>query len=86
MRKSTKHAIGQLLLGLAGIALFAGPMWLHKFDCIPPTLQLTGLLFLFFAILSAIGVGSWGRYYSALVVSDNEAHLKSLEVKQPWQQ
>jgi hypothetical protein len=86
MRSSTKHAIAQRLLGLVGVALFAGPMWFHELSFVSPVLQLLGLLLLFFGILSAFGVGPWGRYYSAIVVSDNEAYLKTLEVKQPWQQ
>jgi hypothetical protein len=86
MRTSTKHAIAQRLLGLVGVALFAGPMWSRELSFVPPSLQLLGLFLLFFGILSAFGVGPWGRYYSAIVATDNEANLKTLEVKQPWQQ
>lgn len=86
MRSSTKHAIAQRLLGLVGVTLFAGPMWFRELGFVPPALQLLGLLLLFFGILSAFGVGPWGRYYTTLVVSDNETYLKSLEGKQPWQQ
>ena len=68
------------------VALFAGPMWFRELGFVPPALQLLGLLLLFSGILSAFGVGPWGRYYSKIVVSDNEAYLRSLEVKQPWQQ
>jgi hypothetical protein len=86
MRPSTKHAIAQRLLGLVGVALFAGPMWFRELNFVPPALQLLGLLMLFLGTFSAFGVGPWGRYYTTLAVSDNEAYLKSLEVKQPWQQ
>jgi hypothetical protein len=85
MRRSTKHAIAQRLLGLFGVALFAGPMWFHGLGFVPPTIQLMGLPILFFAMLSAFGIGPWGRYFKALFVADNEAYIKSLEPKQPWQ-
>ena len=85
MRKSTKHAIAQRLLALVGFALFAAPIWFRELDCVPPVIPLVGWLMLTFGILSASGIGPWGRYYSALVVTDNDAYLKSLEPKQPWQ-
>lgn len=85
MKKSTKHAIAHRLLGLAGVSLFAGPLWFRELGFVPPALQLLGLLMLFVGVLSASGRGPWGRHYSALVVAEHEAYLKSLEPRQPWQ-
>lgn len=85
MRRSTKHALAQRLLGLFGVALFAGPMWFHGLSFISPEIQLLGLPILFFAILSAFGIGPWGSYFKALFAADHESYLKSLEPKQPWQ-
>jgi hypothetical protein len=85
MRKSTKHAIAQRILALFGVTLFAGPMWFHGLQWIPPALQLLGLPIVFFATISVFGFGPWGRYYNEIIVTDNETYLKSLEPKQPWQ-
>ena len=85
MRTSTKHAVAQRLLGLVGVALFAGPMWFRVLGFVPPAFQLLGLPILFFGIISAFGVGPWGRYYKAVLIADNEAYLKSLEPKLQWQ-
>lgn len=85
MKNSTRHAILQRLLGLSGLALFAGPLWLKQLGCIAPILQMSGFLLLGFAILSGWGIGPWGRHYSRLVVSEHEAYLKLLEPRQPWQ-
>lgn len=85
MRRSTKHAIAQRLLALVGFTIFAAPIWFRELDCVPLVIPLLGWLILTFAILSATGIGPWGRYYSALVVADHDAYRKSLEPKQPWQ-
>lgn len=85
MKLSTKHAIAQRILALVGFALFIVPNWFQELSFNPPVLLFIGFAVLLFAILSASGVGPWGRYYSSLVVSENEALLKSLEPKQPWQ-
>ena len=86
MRKSTKHAIAQRVLALFGVTLFAGPMWFHVLDWIPPALQLLGWPIAFFAAISVLGFGPWGRYYNTVLIADNETYLKTLEPKQPWQQ
>lgn len=85
MKRSTRHAIAQRLLSLLGVALFAGPLWVQQLSFIAPVFQMLGLLLLIFAVLSGLGLGPWGRYYSAHVVSEHEAYLKKLEPKQPWQ-
>ncbi len=85
MNRSTRHAIAQRLLGLAGVALFAGPMWFQVLRFIPPALQLLGLLMLFVGIISAYGIGPWGRNYRKLLNAEREAYIKSLEPRQPWQ-
>jgi hypothetical protein len=86
MRKSTKHAIAQRLLGLAGFTIFIEPIWFAESTIFPPVVLFIGFVIFAFSILSASGIGPWGRYYSALVVADNETALKSLEPKHPWQQ
>ena len=85
MKLSTKHAVAQRILALVGFALFIVPIWVNELGFYPPALLFIGFAILLFAILSGSGVGPWGRYYSSLVVSENEALLKSLEPKQPWQ-
>jgi hypothetical protein len=85
VKKSTGHAIAQRLVGLLGITLFAGPLWVQQLSCIAPTFQMLGFLLLIFALLSGWGIGPWGRHYSGLVVAEYDAYLKSLEPKQPWQ-
>lgn len=85
MRKSTKHAIAQRLLGLVGLALFLAPIVSGDLHSTPTVLLALGFLLLGFAILSGMGLAPWGRHYSSLYVAESEAKLKSLEAKQSWQ-
>jgi hypothetical protein len=85
MRQSTKHAIAQRLLALVGFVLFVGPIWVPEFHSISGAVLVTGFVLLCFAIVSGMGIGPWGRYYSSLYVAENDATLISLEPKQPWQ-
>jgi len=85
MRKSTKHAIAQRLLAVVGLLLFLAPIWFAGLHSIPSYVLIFGFILLAFAIVSGLGFGPWGRYYSSLCVTEHEATLKSLEVKQPWQ-
>jgi hypothetical protein len=85
MKNSTKHAMAQRLLGLLGLILFAGPNWFKSLNFIPNPVQYFGLFVIFFANLSAFGVGKWGRHYSSLCVSEREEENRKLEPKQPWQ-
>lgn len=86
MRQSTKHTIAQRLLALLGLALFAGPIWVPALHSVPSAVLIVGLVLLCFAIASGMGLGPWGRYYSSLCVAENDAALKSLEPRQPWQE
>ena len=85
MRKSTKHAIAQRLLALVGLLLFLAPIWFSELHSTPSYILVFGFILLAFAIISSMGIGPWGRYYSSLCIVEHEDALKSLEVKQPWQ-
>ena len=85
MKPSTKHAIAQRILALVGFAFFITPIWFKEFISFPKVFLFLGLFVLSFCVFSALGFGPWGRYYSALVVSENESFLKLLEPNQPWQ-
>lgn len=85
MRKSTKHAIAQRLLALGGLLLFLTPIWLTGLHSTPSYVLVFGFILLTFSIISSMGFGPWGRYYSSLYLAEHEAALKSLKAKQPWQ-
>jgi hypothetical protein len=85
MRKSTIHAIAQRLLAAIGLMLFLAPILLAGLHSTPSYILVFGFILLAFAIISGMGFGPWGRYYSLLCVAEREAELKSLGVKHPWQ-
>ncbi len=85
MNRSTRHAIAQRLVGLAGVTLFAGLLWFQALAFVPPAVQLLGLLMLAAGVFSGMGIGPWGSHYKKLLMADREAYLRSLEPRQPWQ-
>ena len=85
MRRSAKHAIAQRLLAAVGLLLFLAPIWFSRLHSTPSYVLIFGFILLAFSIISGMGFGPWGRYYSSLCAAEHETALKSLEVKQPWQ-
>jgi hypothetical protein len=86
MKTSTKHALAQRLLAALGLALFLGPVWrIPYLESVPSWLLLTGFAILFFSILSAFGIGPWGRALNRACAIEDPEYRRSLEPKCPWQ-
>ena len=86
MRSSTKHAIAQRLLALLGFMFFVGPMLFQGLGFLDsPIFLLLGWIMFIIGIVSAWGVGPWGRYFERQYLAEHDAYLQTLEPKQPWQ-
>ena len=82
MRPSTKHAIAQRSVALLGFLLFMGPTWdIPIARHAPAWGGLLGLGILFFSILSATGVGPWGKRYKKLYLAEHQTSLTQIAGK-----
>ena len=82
MRPSTKHALGQRFIALLGFTLFMGPArGIPLARHTPVWMSLFGLGILFFAILSASGVGPWGKRYKNLHLTEEKTSRAQISEK-----
>jgi hypothetical protein len=88
MKRSTKHLIAQRVVALLAFVVFIGALKIWPFPLVsewPNWVGLLALAVLFAAILSALGIGPWGRAVKASLTQENQMYHASLEPHQPWQ-
>ena len=76
MKPSTKHALLQGLVALAGLALAFVPHWgMSLFGEYWRWVLVSGFVLGFIGVLSGAGIGPWGRHRTRLYIAEHRAEI-----------